>query len=148
MSRAVAPDSGRLPSSTLRGAKKRLMETHPNSTFEPTNWDHNHLKFLIATALPFFTIDKPDSNRQLETIRNGRNPFNNMQMTFSNRPKISARWVRPSETGRSGIPRQVKGSRRDASATLGERQDAGFQSALLPIRNQYISYKTKDRGTF
>ena len=29
----------------------------------------------------------PDSNRQLETIRNRRNPFKIMQITFSNRPK-------------------------------------------------------------
>src|ERR1700675_2716238 len=29
------------------------------------------------------------SNRQLETIRNGRNPFKIKQITFSNRPKIS-----------------------------------------------------------
>jgi hypothetical protein len=28
-----------------------------------------------------------DSNRQLETIRNGRNPFEIKQMNFSNRPK-------------------------------------------------------------
>jgi hypothetical protein len=94
----AAPTSGQPPSrpgrfyparppSNLRGAKKNLMETHPNSKFEPTNWDHSHLKLLIATALPFFTIDKPDSNRQLETIRNRSNPFTIMQMTFSNRPK-------------------------------------------------------------
>jgi hypothetical protein len=85
---AGTPVGGRLPSSTLRRANKRLMETHPNSKLEPTNWDHSHLKFLIATALPFFTIGDPDSNRQLETIRNCRKLIKIMQMTFSNRPKI------------------------------------------------------------
>src|ERR1700675_4806938 len=29
----------------------------------------------------------PDSNRQLETIRNGRSPFKINRLTFSNRPK-------------------------------------------------------------
>jgi hypothetical protein len=81
---------------------------------------------LSAQLLPFDVdpkreIDNPltVSNRQLETIRNRHNPFTINQMTFSNRPKISARCGRPSQMWRSGTARQVKGSRRDASATLG-----------------------------
>jgi hypothetical protein len=81
---------------------------------------------LPAQLLPYGVdpkreIDNPltVSNRQLETIRNRHNPFTINQMTFSNRPKISARCGRPSQMWRSGTARQVKGSRRDASATLG-----------------------------
>jgi hypothetical protein len=92
---------------------------------------------LPAQLLPFDVDPKREtdnpltvSNRQLETIRNRHNPFTINQMTFSSRPKISARCGRPSEMWRSGTARQVKGSlpavalakagRRDASATLGE----------------------------
>jgi hypothetical protein len=68
-------------------AKKRLMETHPSSKFAPTNWDHRHLTLPNRNNKTFLAIGKQDSNRQLETIRNGRNPFEFNQMTFSNRPK-------------------------------------------------------------
>jgi hypothetical protein len=82
-------------------ANKRLMETHANSKFALTNWNHTHLtnpnrnnKSHFYFHQPHSSIQPqasgvqpPDSNRQLETIRNGHNPFINMQMTFSNRPK-------------------------------------------------------------
>src|ERR1700675_3600735 len=95
--------------SNSRGANKRparqpsggLMETHANSKFSLTNWNHTHLtnpngnnKSNFYFHQPHSSIQPqasrvqpPDSNRQLETIRNGHNPFINMQMTFSNRPK-------------------------------------------------------------
>jgi hypothetical protein len=80
-------DDTRLPSSNLRGANKGLMETHPNSEFEPNNCNHRHLTFSNRNSTHLFAIDKLESNRQLETIRNGRNPFKSMHMTFSNRLK-------------------------------------------------------------
>ncbi len=57
----------------------------------------NHLLFSNSQFSPLFisappsatSLHPPDSNRQLETIRNRRNPIRMNQMTFSNRPKIS-----------------------------------------------------------
>jgi hypothetical protein len=85
------------------------METHPNSKLEPTNWDHRHLTFPNRNNKTLFAIHEPNSNRQLETIRNRLNPFTIMQMTFSNRPKKTK--------VAGGLQRQFKGSRRDASGT-------------------------------
>jgi hypothetical protein len=68
-------------------AKKRLMETHPSSKLAPTNCNYRHLTFSNRNY--FLTFSRfispiPFSNCQLETIRNGRNPFENNQMPFSN----------------------------------------------------------------
>ena len=76
--------AGQLPSN-LRGAKKRLIAAVPNSKFELTNWNHSHLTFSNSRSTPLSAIDKPDSNRPLETIRNGRNSFSFKRITFSNR---------------------------------------------------------------
>jgi hypothetical protein len=75
------------PTSTLRGAKKRLIATFTNSKIESTYSKHAVYENSNRNKNALFAIDMPDSNRQLETIRNGGNPFKNMQMTFSNRPK-------------------------------------------------------------
>ena len=80
-------------------AKKRLMETHASSESKLSRWNHNHLTSSNSNATPCFAFDKPDaslqfqptelpdSNRQLETIRNRRNPLRIKQIAFSNRPK-------------------------------------------------------------
>jgi hypothetical protein len=72
------------------GAKKRLMETDANSKFELTNCNHNRLTFPNRNKYRCFlrsNLKLPDSNRQLETIRNRLNPFTINQMTLSNRSK-------------------------------------------------------------
>jgi hypothetical protein len=111
------------PPSNLRGAKKRLMETHPSSGFDLTNCNYEHLPFSNRNSTRCFSRSRlplQDSNRQLETIRNGRNPFTINQMTFSNRPK---------KTGVERAPKIPKAKRRqDAGGTLGEgKTPAGSQ---------------------
>jgi hypothetical protein len=76
--------------SNLREAKKRLMETHPSSKVELTNWDHSHLKFLIAT-LNRFSPKKPNthlpiSNRSYCRLEFNISPTKQRTEVLSNRP--------------------------------------------------------------
>jgi hypothetical protein len=110
------------PPSNLRRANKGLMETVANSEFTPTNWDHRHLAFPNRNNKTLFVIDEPNSNRQLETIRNRRNSFTIMQMTFSNRPKKTEVAGGPT----TAIQRQPAGRQRYIRRT----QDAGRMPAV------------------
>jgi hypothetical protein len=85
-SRTLINPPADLPSN-LRRAKRRLIAAVPDSEFKITNRNYSHLTFFIRSCSSHFALNKPDSNRQLETIRNARNPFKIMQITFSNRPK-------------------------------------------------------------
>jgi hypothetical protein len=112
MRSAGAPVGGRLPSSSLRGAKKRLIATLPNSKFELTNWNYRDLPFSNRNSTRSFSrssLPLQNPNRQLETIRNRHNPFTINQMAFSNRPKKTG--------GAAGTEKSGKGkSKRDPSS--------------------------------
>jgi hypothetical protein len=139
MRRAGAPVGGRLPSSTLRRAKKRLIETYPNSKLGPNNCNHSPLTLSNSNStccFPLSSSPNQDSNRQLETIRNRHKPFILNQMTFSNRPKIS-------EVERAPKMPKAK-SRQDASGTWSKgnvegsrrpRFDLLFASRIESIRH-------------
>jgi hypothetical protein len=109
--RPVHYGDARLPPSAPRGAKKKparqpcggLTATVPKSKFKSShckqapyqNPNRNKLRVSVVVAALESLPTKHHSritthsisNRQLETIRNGRNPFEIKQMTFSNRPK-------------------------------------------------------------
>ncbi len=106
MRRAGAHGGGHLPSSSLRGAKqspasqhsRSLVATVANSKYRSSLSKRatSRISSSNKTALfsigfefqpPAPSIRIPISNRPLETIRDYRNLFTIMQMTFSNRPK-------------------------------------------------------------
>jgi hypothetical protein len=147
MRRAGAPVGGRLPSSTLRGAKKRIIATHASSEFELNNCNHRRLTFSNRNKNRCFSrfrleplarrstmglrrrVPLQNPNRQLETIRNRHNPFTINQMTFSNRPKKT-------EVRRAPKSREKARAREILRLWAGSSQETGRknQRAGPPLR--------------
>jgi hypothetical protein len=103
MRRAGAPVGGRLPSSTLRGAKKGLMETD-----DPTRIgilrDQREPKDLSSDQIrkPKFTTGTEAKKKLIATLpysKFGPNNCNHRRLTFSNRNKNRCFW-------RNGLPLQ------------------------------------------
>jgi hypothetical protein len=128
------------PPSNLRGAKKRLMETHPSSGFDLTNCNYEHLPFSNRNSTRCFSRSRlplQDSNRQLETIRNGRNPFTINQMTFSNRPKkTQVQWAPKAAKARTPAGSQryewqrQRADKTNSSSLAGNRFGSDFRTPV------------------
>jgi hypothetical protein len=83
--------------SNLRGAKKRLIETHPNSELSPNNCNHNPLTISNSNSTLCFSrsslqlpaIQHPESNRSWYRLEINISPTKQRTEVLSNRP-ISA----------------------------------------------------------
>jgi hypothetical protein len=136
MRRAAAAVGGRLPSSTLRRAKKSLIETDANSKSQPTNWNQTRLRILIA-SLNGFSNTPQRQERSFPQNRPGREG----RVDCAPRPPNAS----GEEEGRGAPLRMTRGrkepatltdqSRFGANACSSEGVNIGEGIQVLPLRS-------------